>query len=90
MRFHWMLNNSLSIDDKKTIISDLEHNGYEYVLIPFNEFHDPFITAVYLQKYTSSLKFFIAVRPYVMTPMYCALLCKTIDEINHGLSLIHI
>jgi len=83
IKFHWILNAGLSVKDRIELVKDLESNGYNSVMLAFNQGNvDPFINATNLMQYTKNLNFIIAIRPYALTATYCAMQCRAFAEID--------
>lgn len=83
IKFHWLLNGGLSFHDKEILVKQLEDNGYESILLAFNQNNtDPFINAVHLMPFTTKLKFIMAMRTYALSPRYCAMQCRAFYEIR--------
>ena len=83
IKFHWILNAGLSVEDRIELVKDLESNGYDSVMLAFNQGNvDPFINATNLMQYAKNLNFIIAIRPYALTATYCAMQCRAFAEID--------
>jgi len=83
IKFHWILNAGLSVQDRIELVKDLESNGYDSVMLAFNQGNvDPFINATNLMQYVNNLNFIIAIRPYALTATYCAMQCRAFAEID--------
>lgn len=77
---HWMIKD---VSNKNQIqeILNISNIGYKSFLLPFQTFKDePFILSTYLCSKVENQKFMIAVRPYTISALHLALMCKTFKE----------
>lgn len=80
--FHWIAAGSDTDAHMQDLVFDLDMYGYTSLLIPSHYASgDPFVRATYLLDYTARLKFMVALRPFYMTPAYCAMICKSFTSL---------
>lgn len=75
----------------KQIAIAADHLGYEGVLIPTGRScEDPWIVAASLIDATQRLKFLVALRPNVTTPVLAARMASTFDRLSNGRILLNL
>jgi len=80
MRKHWFASHE-STDNLIKMCKRLEDFNYDSVLIPFHyEYGDPFIKTSILLNETNKLNYLIAFPPYLISPEYCSMIIKSINE----------
>jgi alkanesulfonate monooxygenase SsuD/methylene tetrahydromethanopterin reductase-like flavin-dependent oxidoreductase (luciferase family) len=80
--FHWIAAGSDTDSHLQDLVFDLDMYGYTSLLVPSHySSGDPFVRATHLLEYTARLKFMVALRPFYMTPAYCAMICKSFTSL---------
>jgi alkanesulfonate monooxygenase SsuD/methylene tetrahydromethanopterin reductase-like flavin-dependent oxidoreductase (luciferase family) len=76
-------NQSKSIDFFKKFCKEIEDSGYESILFTFHsETPDYFIKSAAIMQPGDKLKFMIALRPYHVSPQYCAMMTEAFNHIS--------
>ena len=77
---HWFARHE-STKNRVDFCKKLEQFNYDSILIPFSyEFGDPFIKTCILLNETNKLNYLIAFPPYLISPEYCSMIIKSINE----------
>ena len=83
INFHWMYRGpQLSTTDIENLSSKLDAAGYYSVLLPFHtQWSDYLLKTARAINPAQRLKYFIAIRPYALSPQYLAMMCEAFNEI---------
>jgi alkanesulfonate monooxygenase SsuD/methylene tetrahydromethanopterin reductase-like flavin-dependent oxidoreductase (luciferase family) len=84
MKIHWMDNQiNIPINKLKELSDICEDVGYESILLTFHsESHDNWIKAAAAIVPGNKLKYMIALRPYHLSPQYCAMMIEGFNSIS--------
>ena len=90
-QFHWIAAGNDSDAYMQDLVYNLDIYGYTSLLVPTHySSGDPFVRAMHLTTYSPRLKFMVALRPFFMTPAYCAMLCRSFTNIAPGRLILNI
>jgi alkanesulfonate monooxygenase SsuD/methylene tetrahydromethanopterin reductase-like flavin-dependent oxidoreductase (luciferase family) len=96
MNFHWALRTNSGSDSVANIArlsSRLNHSGYKSMLLTyFSKSQDNWIKAVKAGSENESIKYLVAIRTYAISPEYCAMICRSFEEIlpnKLSLNIVH-
>ena len=88
MKFHWALRTNTgsdNVDNISILSSRLEDAGYKSMLLTyFSNSHDNWIKAGRAGLPDESIKYMIAIRTYAISPEYCAMICRSFEEMLPG------
>ena len=84
MRLHYMLRDQhCNMEELRTLSSELEDCGYHSVLLTFHSQQaDYFVKSAAALTPGHKLKYMIALRPYHVSPQYCAMMTIAYNEID--------
>jgi alkanesulfonate monooxygenase SsuD/methylene tetrahydromethanopterin reductase-like flavin-dependent oxidoreductase (luciferase family) len=73
----------LKINELKDFVTDLELSGYYSILTIYNSNqHDGWIKAAHIINKNEKIKYNIAIRPHVISPEYCIMMCRSFNNIQ--------
>lgn len=84
LNFGWMWRGSeLPINELKDLLTEFEDSQYSFILFPTNSDKADFVPkASFLLDKTKKIKMMFAIRPYLLSPQYAAMLFAGFDQID--------